>query len=560
MPVVAYCWRPFVLVILLMAGNVLHAQDTPTPSPTPTATLAAVETDRAALVAFYNATNGGNWTKAGKWLSEDPIGEWFGVSTDSSGRVTRLELNDNKVRGTIPAELGSLSMLTRLDLEENRLSGTIPAILSSLSEMTHLYLARNNLTGSIPSALGSLSKLRELDLLHNNLTGSIPTALGNLSELRHLDLMGNDLTGSIPNQLGRLSKLTMLLLGTNSLGGTIPPGISGLSNLSMLRLDYNNLTGSIPASLLDIGHLFYLGLSNNYFSGCEPAGLRGLASHHDLADLGLPHCSTPTPTVAASATQPGALGQQSIETIATPVPVNNGAINSLTLTSNQPGVLLVSWDAPTDTPDDYRIVWAKTGEAFPPYTGNVGNAYPTSPPYTITGLDQGVRYKVKLRARYDGRGADWTDIKKAVVMAAPAATDTPLPTATDMPIPPATDAPIPPATNTPIPPATNTPIPPATNTPMPLLGRPQNLTASVVADGVSLSWDAPAGQVDGYEILRRRRFLGEDSLQTLVADTGSSATTYTDSTATESTRYTYRVKAIRNGERSRRSNFARVDR
>ena len=58
--------------------------------------------------------------------------------------------------------------------------------------------------------------------------------------------------------------------------------------------------------------------------------------------------------------------------------------------------------------------------------------------------------------------------------------------------------------------------------------------------------------MDGYEILRRRRFLGEDSLQTLVA------TTYTDSTATESTRYTYRVKAIRS-ERSRRSNFARVD-
>ena len=523
-----------------MAGNVLHAQDTPTP----TATHTAVEADRAALVAFYNATGGGNWTKAIKWLSEDPIGEWFGVSTDSSGRVTRL------------------------DLEENNLSGTIPAILSSLNEMTHLYLARNNLTGSIPSALGSLSKLQQLDLLHNNLTGSIPTALGNLSVLRHLDLMGNDLTGSIPNQLGRLSKLTKLLLGTNSLSGTIPPGISGLSNLSMLRLDYNNLTGSIPASLLDIGHLFYLGLSDNNFSGCEPAGLRGLASHHDLAVLGLPLCSTPTPTVAASATQPGALGQQSIETIATPVPVNNGAINSLTLTSNQPGVIQVSWDAPTEAPDDYRIVWAKTGEAFPPYTGNVGNAYPTSPPYTITGLDQGVRYKVKLRARYDGRGADWTDIKKAVVMAAPAATDTPLPTATDTPIPPATDTPVPTATNTPLPPATNTtippatttPLPPATNTPMPPLGRPQNLTASADGEGITLNWDAPAGQVDGYEILRRRPRLGEETLQILVADTGSSATTYTDTTATESTRYTYRVKAIRNGEKSGRSNFARVDR
>ena len=208
--------------------------------------------------------------------------------------------------------------------------------------------------------MGSLSKL-QLDLLHNNLTGSIPTALGNLSELRHLDLMGNDLTGSIPNRLGNLSKLTKLLLGTNSLSGTIPPGISGLSNLSMLRLDYNSLTGSIPASLVDIGHLFYLGLSDNNFR-CEPAGLRAMASHHDF-ESGLPRCST-TPTATATATSLSALGQQSIETIATSVPVNNRAINSLTLTSNQPGVLLVSWDVPTEVPDDYRVVWAKTGEPF----------------------------------------------------------------------------------------------------------------------------------------------------------------------------------------------------
>ena len=82
----------------------------------------------------------------------------------------------------------------------------------------------------------------------------------------------------------------------------------------------------------------------------------------------------------------------------------------------------------------------------------------------------------------------------------------------------------------------------------------------MLANGVELNWDAPAGQVDGYEILRRRPRLGEDNLQTLVADTGSSATTYTDTTATETTRYVYRVKAIRDSEKSGRSNFARVDR
>ena len=64
----------------------------------------------------------------------------------------------------------------------------------------------------------------------------------------------------------------------------------------------------------------------------------------------------------------------------------------------------------------------------------------------------GSRYKVKMRARYDGRGADWTDIMKAVVMVAPAANNTPL-TATNTPLPTATNTPLPTA-NTPVPTAT----------------------------------------------------------------------------------------------------------
>ena len=42
------------------------------------------------LVAFYNATDGPNWTNDTNWLSDRPIGEWYGVTTDASGRVTEL--------------------------------------------------------------------------------------------------------------------------------------------------------------------------------------------------------------------------------------------------------------------------------------------------------------------------------------------------------------------------------------------------------------------------------------------------------------------------------------
>ena len=94
----------------------------------------------------------------------------------------------------------------------------------------------------------------------------------------------------------------------------------------------------------------------------------------------------------------------------------------------------------------------------------------------------------------------------------------------------------------------------------PPLAAPTNLLANVSAEGVTLSWTAPAGTVDGYEILRRRPLQGETVIMTLVDNTGSSDTTYTDTSATEpGVRYAYRIKSIRGGDRSEMSDFVRVD-
>ena len=93
--------------------------------------------------------------------------------------------------------------------------------------------------------------------------------------------------------------------------------------------------------------------------------------------------------------------------------------------------------------------------------------------------------------------------------------------------------------------------------------RPTGLTVSLVENKVTLSWAAPTEQADsvtGYEILRRRPSEGEGALMTLVADTESTATTYTDATANEAgVVYVYRVKALRGSEVSRWSNFARIE-
>ncbi len=89
---------------------------------------------------------------------------------------------------------------------------------------------------------------------------------------------------------------------------------------------------------------------------------------------------------------------------------------------------------------------------------------------------------------------------------------------------------------------------------------PQNLVATAGPGAVELAWDAPtsdAATVTGYRIRRRLPDEGETRFTTLVADTGSAETTYTDLTAnSDGTRYEYRIKALWDNARSRRSDTA----
>ena len=50
----------------------------------------AANSDREALMALYDATDGGNWTDNTNWGSDEDLDEWDGVSTDSDGRVEIL--------------------------------------------------------------------------------------------------------------------------------------------------------------------------------------------------------------------------------------------------------------------------------------------------------------------------------------------------------------------------------------------------------------------------------------------------------------------------------------
>ena len=238
--------------------------------------------DRAALVELYNATGGASWTNNTNWLSDRPIREWYGVSTDPDGRVSDLSLSGNELTGEIPRELGSLSNLRGLYLHDNELTGEIPTELGSLSNLEQLWLRGNQLTGDIPRELGNLSNLTWLSLWGNQLTGEIPTELGSLSNLQGLDLSYNELTGEIPPELGNLSNLTWLSLWGNQLTGDIPTELGSLSNLHDLYLSDNELAGEIPTELGSLSNLQGLDLSDNELTGEIPTELGSLSNLETL--------------------------------------------------------------------------------------------------------------------------------------------------------------------------------------------------------------------------------------------------------------------------------------
>ena len=86
---------------------------------------------------------------------------------------------------------------------------------------------------------------------------------------------------------------------------------------------------------------------------------------------------------------------------------------------------------------------------------------------------------------------------------------------------------------------------------------PTNLTATVNADGhIALSWTAPNDDsVTGYRVLRRRPSEGEGALLVYVANTQSTATTFTDTGVTAGVKHVYRVKAINAAGLSGWSNY-----
>ncbi len=78
-------------------------------------TLAAPPPEQsAALTALYTATSGAQWRIRTNWLTGDPCG-WYGVSCDAANDVVALNLQLNRLRGSLPPAVSDLTALTYVD-------------------------------------------------------------------------------------------------------------------------------------------------------------------------------------------------------------------------------------------------------------------------------------------------------------------------------------------------------------------------------------------------------------------------------------------------------------
>ena len=210
-----------------------------------------------------------------------------------------------------------------------------------------------------------------------------------------------------------------------------------------------------------------------------------------------------------------AQAQDSTPDAPTGLRVTSSTHDRVTLTWNDPGdssitghqILRRSGDG-----DEYG-----DGQGAPEFVAVTGNTGITATIHTDAGLDPRTRYVYRVKARNAAGLGPWSSYANAETEAAPTQTQTPTPTPTP-------------------------PVP----------GAPTGLTATSVSfHSVALNWDDPGdGSITGYRVIRRSRDgneygdgRGAAEFVPVVNDTGSSATSYTDTSATARTRYVYRIQA-----------------
>jgi len=238
--------------------------------------------------------------------------------------LENLVLDDNKLIGYLPDDLGKSINLKQLILQNNQLTRNFPPSYGDLHQLVNLSLVQSSSSqyrglcsslpstwetlfslervsfctfghlpdyigeswqelreftivggeyvGNISSSLCNLNQLEYLDFSYCQFTGTIPECIFSMPNLRYLDLSYNSLSGPIPEAIGIAQGLEHISFANNHLNGTLPRSIGKLTNIILLSLEDNSLIGAIPSefdALRNIDHSVSIYLSYNMISSIE---------------------------------------------------------------------------------------------------------------------------------------------------------------------------------------------------------------------------------------------------------------------------------------------------
>ncbi|KAF8028550.1 hypothetical protein BT93_E1239 [Corymbia citriodora subsp. variegata] len=284
---------------------------------------ASNETDKSALLLFKAGIIDDPLGVLSSWNNTVNLCQWYGITCSRRhlNRVIVLDLNSQKLSGSIsphignlsflkvlslcnnsldqeiPPQIGQLHRLRILKLHHNSLAGEIPKNISGCFNLLRIELYQNQLSGEVPLEIGSLVKLQLLDLGRNNLTASVPSSTGNFSSLEALFLDENNLGGNLPAALGQLTKLTLLGLTSNWLSGTVLPSFYNLSSLVAFDVGFNIIHGSLPTTMgLGLPNLELFSIVMNRFVGSIPSWIPNNATNLQTLQLGLNKLSGNVPS------------------------------------------------------------------------------------------------------------------------------------------------------------------------------------------------------------------------------------------------------------------------
>ena len=461
-------------------------------------------------------------------LSDNELSVLPDGAFDSLTKLWSLSVGGNELSALPEDVFVNLAGLQSLDLNNNELSELADGLFDGLSELHSLHLNGNDLSELPDGIFDNLTKLRTLSVDYNGLSELPDSVFDNLSELWGLSLIGNELSELPDGMFDNLANLKQLYLFSNKLSELPDRIFYGLASLDVLNIDEN--TGSPFTFTVELerpdGNTIALKVAQATPFDMEVT-LSAEGGSLSSATVTIPagNVSSEQITVSPNGAEPVAISVVSAAFLLGEFQQARGIQTGL----GEHLTLGEDWD--TDTPATGAPTIsgaAQVGETLTADTSGITDADglsnatfiyqwlgsrdtevqgAASATYTLVAEDEGKTIKVRVTFTDDaGNNETLTSAPTAVVAAAP---------------------------------------PPP----------PDNVHAVTQKSGaVELTWDAPDGAtVTGYGIERRpaggqgsgpQRSHGQPrDHHTLVEDTGSAETGYTDESAERGVEYEYRVTA-----------------